>query len=301
MACLGAINYDPASAASKSCATRIAMTALDTTNLRITFTAPTNGCVLVRLRGLVTGASSLPRIMLGVLDGSTVRLRMAPTGSLVGTNNTTTLLQQEVVGVISGLTPGNSYTWDAAYSVDVLTASTNIRYGGPNDASGNDAFGGFIFEVWSANNLLASKLYDPASLTTVATTSLAAMTAFDTTNLRSTITVPSSGKILWRVRTLQHGVATHGEYLLGIMEGSSVIARAAPIWADPTNGTSTSRMVMDATGIITGLNPGDSHTYDAAYAIQTVASAGGTFAYGGPDDTTSDNAVGAIAFELWTA
>src|SRR5437660_5578156 len=174
------------------------MTALDTANLRVTFTAPANGNVLVRIKGQVTGATTTPRILLGVLDGATVRGRMSPIAGTVGT--ATQVIGQEATYLITGLTPGNSYTWDAAYAVQVLVASTNLKYGGPNDNSGADAFGAVNFEVWETVNLLAGTFYDPAVAVTKSTTSLLAMTAMDTANLRLTFTAPASGKVLWRVR-----------------------------------------------------------------------------------------------------
>lgn len=150
MACLGAVNYDPAAAVSKSTASAIAMTAFDTTNARITFTAPASGKVLVRLKCNLSGATTMPQVLLGVLEGSTVRMRQVPIAALPGTALATTNVPLEVVGVISGLTPGNSYTYDAAYGVETAVASTNIHYGGPNDTTANNAWGGLVFEVWEA-------------------------------------------------------------------------------------------------------------------------------------------------------
>jgi hypothetical protein len=69
MALLASASYDPAAAVSKATTALLAMTALDTTNLRVTFVAPPNGSVMVRLKGLTTGAVTYPRILLGVLDG----------------------------------------------------------------------------------------------------------------------------------------------------------------------------------------------------------------------------------------
>jgi hypothetical protein len=150
MACLGAICYDPATAVSKATTAALALTALDTSNLRLTFTAPSNGRVMVRLRGILHGATTFPQILLGVLEGSTVRGRQAPVGGLPGTAVATTMLAVEAVFCVTGLTPGNSYTWDAAYGVETLVASTALKYGGPNDATANNAFGGFVFEIWEA-------------------------------------------------------------------------------------------------------------------------------------------------------
>jgi len=149
MALLAGVAYDPATAVTKSTAALLAMTALDTTNLRLTFTAPSNGAVLVRLVGTLHGATTFPQIMLGVLDGATVRGRVAPQAVIGGTALATTMVNVAALVPITGLTPGNSYTWDAAYGVETLVASTGLKYGGPNNTTANDAWGAFIFEVWN--------------------------------------------------------------------------------------------------------------------------------------------------------
>lgn len=143
---LGSILYDPAAAVNKVTTAAIAMTALDTTNLRIAFTIPAHGRVRVRLAGVIHGATTCPQIMLGVLEGSTVRGRVAP---MVGGSNlaATSLYKVEADYVISGLTPG-AVNWDAAYGVETLVAATGLKYGGPNNTTANDNFGGFVFEIW---------------------------------------------------------------------------------------------------------------------------------------------------------
>ena len=149
MALLAGTLYDPAVSVSKATTAALAMTAIDTTNLRLTFTAPANGAVLVRLVGKLHGATTFPQILLGVLDGSTVRGRVAPQAVLGGTAVATTMVNVEALFVVTGLTPSTSYTWDAAYGVETVVASTGLKYGGPNDATANNAFGGFVFEVWN--------------------------------------------------------------------------------------------------------------------------------------------------------
>lgn len=148
MSCLASALYDPAVAVSKSTTAALAMTALDTTNLRLTFAVPSYGRVLVRLAGTLHGATTFPQILLGVLEGAAVRGRVPPV--LGGGNNAaTTLNRVESVFTVGGLTPGQSLTWDAAYGVETGVASTGLKYGGPNDTTVNNAFGGFQFEVWA--------------------------------------------------------------------------------------------------------------------------------------------------------
>lgn len=141
--------YDPATAVTKNTTALLPMTALDTTNLRLTFTCPASGIVLVRMGGVVQGAATYPQILLGVLDGATVRGRIAPMGALLGTAAAATMMSVEASFVVTGLTASTSYTWDAAYAVEALVASTGIKYGGPNTSTtASDAFGGFLYEIW---------------------------------------------------------------------------------------------------------------------------------------------------------
>lgn len=151
MSLLSAVNYDPAAAVTKNTTAALAMTALDTTNLRLpVFTVPGSGNVLVRMQCTIHGAATCPQILLGVLDGATVKHRQAPK---IRASNlaTTTLYVAEAQFVITGLTPAASIsTWDAAYGVETLVASTGIKYGGPNNTTANDAFGAFVFEAWAA-------------------------------------------------------------------------------------------------------------------------------------------------------
>jgi hypothetical protein len=141
--------YDPTGGAvvSKSTASAIAMTALDTTNLRLSVTVPSHGKVRVVMRGCVSGATTFPSIVLGVLEGATLRGRVPPKQVLGNTAVATALVHIEADYTLTGLTPGAA-NWDAAYGVETAVASTGIKYGGPNNTTAGDAAGGFLFEVW---------------------------------------------------------------------------------------------------------------------------------------------------------
>ena len=141
--------YDPATAVTIATTAARSLSAIDTTNLRLTFTVPPSGMVMVRLRGTIHGATTFPQILLGVMEGSTVKGRLAPFSGLAGTALATTMMAVEAVIPVSGLTPGAQLTWDAASGVETGVAATGIKYGGPNDATANNAFGAFLFEVWS--------------------------------------------------------------------------------------------------------------------------------------------------------
>lgn len=150
MACLGARLYDPAVAVTKATTATLALTAIDTTNLRIAFVVPASGLVLVRMQGVVHGATTMPSLLFGVLQGATVMGRVSPIGGLKNTAVATAHITQEASFVVGGLAPGVTLTWDAAYGVETVVAATGLKYGGPNNAVANDAFGAFLFEIWDA-------------------------------------------------------------------------------------------------------------------------------------------------------
>ncbi|WP_248582620.1 hypothetical protein [Nocardioides sp. InS609-2] len=147
MTVLGAIAYDPATSVSKATTAALAMTAIDTTNLRLTVTVPASGRLWVELQGTLHGAATFPQILLGVLDGATVRARVSAAGLLQGNAAATSMLTVVAFAPITGLTPAASITLDAAYGVETLVAATGLKYGGPNGTTANDAFGAFIFAI----------------------------------------------------------------------------------------------------------------------------------------------------------
>lgn len=301
MALLAGVAYDPTTAVSKDCASVLAMTAIDTTNLRLVFTAPSNGIVNVRLKGTLHGSTRpTPAILLGVLDGATIKGRMVPDVSRDVTSAATSQYYADASFLVTGLTPSSSYTWDAAYGVEAGAASFGLKYGGPNNTTGDDAFGSLDFEIWETANLLTGTFYDPATAVTKATTSLLAMTAMDTTNLRLTFTAPASGKVLARVRTGDQGSSTHGEILLGVLDGATVRARGNAAGYLTQHDQASAYRHLELRSLVTGLTPTTSYTWDAAYGVEVVA-AGGGIKYGGPNNASADDAWGGIAFEIWTA
>lgn len=149
MSCLGAILYDPTTAVAKGSAASV-MAAFDTTNARIAFTVPASGRVMVRISCVVHGATTFSSFLLGVLEGSTVRGRVAPIGGLVNTAVATALVRLEGTFVVSGLTPAANLTWDAAWACETFVTGSQLKYGGPNNTTANDAFGALSFEIWDA-------------------------------------------------------------------------------------------------------------------------------------------------------
>lgn len=157
---LAAKLYDPAVAVSKATTSLLAMTAIDTTNLRLAITVPAHGMVLFKIRGGgITGATTIPTLFLGVMNGATILARITPQdfpGTMNAATQTSPLYAEFVV---TGLAPG-AMNVDAAYGVEVVVALTAIKYGGPNNTTTNDAWGGLSFEAWdpqpqTANSVLA--------------------------------------------------------------------------------------------------------------------------------------------------
>lgn len=147
MILLASTLYDPGTAVSKATDTLIAMTAFDTTNLRIAVTVPSHGKVWFKIRCCVYGQTSYPSLLLGVMNGSTVVARSVPS-YFVGTSSAGTSYNGCVAEfTVSGLTPGST-NFDAAYSVKATVAGTNIKYGGPDNTTIISAWGGFLFEAW---------------------------------------------------------------------------------------------------------------------------------------------------------
>lgn len=295
--------YDPAVAVSKATSSLLAMTAFDTTNLRLTFTAPSNGSVLVRLKASNTGASTNAQTLLGILDhtnSDAVKARQVPIAGRSGAGAGSQTMQTASI-VVTGLTPGQSYTYDAAYGVELAVASTNFKYGGPDDTTTNNSWGGFAYEIWDTPGLLGAAHYDPGTAVTASAASLLAMTALDTTNLRLTFTAPSSGNVYVRLRGVVGGTTSNGVISWGVLDGSTVRFRMHGVGGYDDIASSlvaTARQSYEASGLVTGLTPGTSYTWDAAYYIDIV-STNGVVEYGGPNDTTQDNAWGGFSFDIW--
>lgn len=300
MALLGGTLYDPGTAVTKATTAALAMTAIDTSNLRVSFTVPGNGKVMVRIRCCVHGATTFPQILLGVLESATVKGRQSPVGALKTTAVNTAQLTQEALFTVTGLTPGASLTWDAAYGVETAVASTGIKYGGPDDTTTNNQWGGFVFEIWEAPSLLASTLYDPTTAVAKSTSALLAQTALDTTNLRLTFSAPASGKVLVRLRTNISGATTMPTISLGVLESATVKGRQSPLGGLPGTALATTNVTQEASFLVTGLTGGTSYTYDASYGVDIVL-AGTKINYGGPNDGSANNAWGGFLFEIWAA
>jgi hypothetical protein len=152
---LAAKLYDPAVAVSKATSALLAMTAFDTANLRLAVTVPAHGMVRFRLMCTLTGATTFPVVLLGVLNGATVVGRATPTDFPGTANAATQTAPAWSTSTATGLAPGAA-NFDAAYAVQVVVAATNFKYGGPNTNAGANAWGAFVFEAWDPQPMTAN-------------------------------------------------------------------------------------------------------------------------------------------------
>lgn len=310
MGCLAAKLYDPAGAVDKATSALLAMTAFDTANLRNAIVAPANGIVLVKMRVPFTGATTSPTVLLGILEGATVRGRQQPiSGGELSQAVATDAKALEASFLVNGLTPGNSYNLDAAYGVETVVASSVLRYGGPNDTTVGNAGGGFAFEVYDTPNLLFGKLYDPAAAVTKALTALLALTAIDTVNLRAQFTTPASGpgSAFVLVRSVMPAALAGASALRPVVMGGilnhvtpfAVVARQLMVFGRNQNAaaaaTDTGMYQME---MVVPVTPSTTYDWDLAYGVEKIL-ASTNIKYGGPNNTTANDAWGGISFEVW--
>jgi hypothetical protein len=129
------------------------LSALDTTNLKVVFTAPSTGAVMVKCQGWVKGgAAAATSVMFGVVSTTGSPGTLVGISGLVSLTPTTTAADNGELGVLSqiitGLTAGASYTWYFAASYSG-TASTVLAQGGTGVTTvptGAPA----VMEVWAA-------------------------------------------------------------------------------------------------------------------------------------------------------
>ena len=244
---LDSIIYDPAVAVTKATTALLAMTAFDTTNIRLTVTVPAHGLVTFKMRCVIHGGNTFPQILLGVMTGSTVRGRMAPRAAIGGTALGTTFLVCEAEFTVSGLTPGST-AFDMAYSVETLVASTGIKYGGPNDTTGNNAFGGILFEAWDPRP-------NGSVLTSIGDTRIANLDAAVST--RSTYAgADTAGTTTLLTRIPSTLTITAGAVTVGALETDSISAAAVSAAAVTKIQAGLPAAILDLTdGVETGVTP----------------------------------------------
>lgn len=130
------VSYEPGTAQNKT-TTSTSLVAVDTTNLRATFTVPASGNVLVRLTARGSNSTSGANVYWGLLEGASQR------GKVQFVTDSTASLRLPASIRVTGLTPGATVSLDWAWAVAAGTGNLNI------DASGITS-GPAVMEVWSA-------------------------------------------------------------------------------------------------------------------------------------------------------
>jgi hypothetical protein len=138
----------------------------------------------------------------------------------------------------------------------------------------------------SGGGLLASKLYNPGSTTTLSTSSTTFVDV-DATNLAVTFTAPSSGQVLVRLTAGRSASGTSPVQYWNVRSGGVDVASTGGVIATATNRSRASHAV-----VVTGLTVGSSYTYTWGHSI-TGTSPTSTLNVGGTD--------GAAVMEVWSA
>lgn len=151
---LGYTSYAPSSVSTYTLvAIGTGLTALDTTNLLVTFTAPPNGNVLVRLSAFAQGgATAADNVLFGVVSSTGSPGTLVGVGGLVFSSPVATAVDDEAAvsteQIITGLTAGTAYTWYFAGAY-VTAAGKVLAQGGSTvttSATGCPA----TMSVWAA-------------------------------------------------------------------------------------------------------------------------------------------------------
>lgn len=252
---LGAVLYDPGTAVTKGAAASV-MAAFDTTNARILFTVPPSGRVRVLIGTTLHGATTYSQIMLGVMEGSTIKGRIVPQSVQNGTALATTMLSVRGDFIVPGLTPGAALTWDAAWAIETFVTASLIKYGGPNDTTANNAFGALQFEIWDPSPAYAPAANGVPPTTSIhskvdtLTTNVAAVQA-DTDNLQTRIPAALVGGRI---------DASVGAMAADVLTASALAADAGTeigtaVWATTTRLLTAGTNIVLAKGTgVTGLN-----------------------------------------------
>lgn len=117
----GVLAYKAYSAGTSATNSTTTLTDVDATNLAVTFTAPTSGKVLIRLTA-VCGGSGTQGIYWGLRDGTTT----------IANNLLRTTVANDISSLaipITGLTPGNVYTYKWAHRVGGVSTSITTYFG----------------------------------------------------------------------------------------------------------------------------------------------------------------------------
>lgn len=239
---LGANLYDPAVAVTKGAAASV-MAAFDTTagQARIAFVVPPSGMVRVVIKVTLHGAATFSQFLLGALESSTLRGRVVPLMTINGTALATTMCRLKADYIVSGLTPGASVNWDAAWGCETFVTNSLLKYGGANNTSANDAFGALLFQLWDP-----APIYTPTSGTAPTATVSARIDTVDDfldteiADIRNRLPAALvSGRMDSSVGAMAAGAITAAAHAAGAIDAAALAADAGTeiataVWASGT-------------------------------------------------------------------
>ena len=125
---LAHVAYDPAPTGSPTDVTTTSGTlvALDATNVTVTFTAPASGRVSVYLEAVTLRPSAADQTKWGLVDTGGTQV-----GNSILMSAIASYLRLGATVVVTGLTPGSSYTYRFAHATTTATSTTaTTRYSG---------------------------------------------------------------------------------------------------------------------------------------------------------------------------
>lgn len=144
--------------------------------------------------------------------------------------------------------------------------------------------------------LLATKSYNPASITPISTTvSSNSFQVIDGTNLAVTFTAPTSGKVLVRLNGVPSRTGT-GDVYWGLFDSSNTLVSGSGALVTTSTGTYINRTI---TTVVSGLTPSQSYTWK--WVQRTTVNSGtdqATLRVGG--DPTANGYAPAV-MEIWSA
>ena len=123
---LAQLSYTVASDSTYS-TTSTSLTAIDATNLALTFTAPSSGNVLVETEGVYSSAAGIGGYV-GVLSAS------SPIGNSGLVLQTSTTIRVRYSFLVTGLTAGSSYTFQLAWFTQNTADALTLKYGQSSSA-----------------------------------------------------------------------------------------------------------------------------------------------------------------------
>lgn len=296
---LGAALYDPAVAVSKATSALLAMTAVDTTNLRLAITVPAHGLVRFRMRCIATGATTVPVVLLGVMNGATVIGRVAPAAENATANVATQNFLLDAEFTVSGLAAG-AMNVDAAYAVQVVVAATNIKYGGPNTNAGANAWGAFVFEAWDPRPIPTATPGAANGLQICgsnAATTYATLTSTGALTVNGVAAVSQTGDNFTRIGAAGAGLTALGDTRIANLD-ATVSSRTKPADTQAAVTTVTNLTNAPTAGDLTAAMK-TSVTTAATAATPVAASVTG--AVGSVTGLTASNLDAAVSTRLATA